>query len=60
MGQREDDDIVGFPGKQMANSTALVTGIGNFRNDLPRLDSPVDPLRPDLRGGIRRQFDFEW
>ena len=35
VGQREDDDIVGFPGKQMANDASLVAGIGDFRNDLP-------------------------
>jgi hypothetical protein len=39
---QEDDDIVGFPGKQMANDASLVAGIGDFRNDLPWLDSPVD------------------
>ena len=57
--QLEDDDIVGFPGKHMANDASLVAGIGDFRNDLPWLDSPVDPLRPDLRQRVRRQFDFE-
>jgi hypothetical protein len=42
------------PWNQMANDASLVTDIGDFRNDLPWLDSHVDPLRPDLRQRIRR------
>jgi len=59
MGQREHYDVFRVLGEENAKDASVVSGIVDFLNDLPGFDSISDPLRPQQRHRLWRQFNFE-
>ena len=59
MGQGDHYDAFHARREETAKDASLVSGIVDFRNDLPGFDSIGDPLRPQQRHRLWRQFNFE-